>query len=101
MNYRSRERRRGRGPNGPRLDEIRREREMQQYDDRLMAEKSPLLIKDDAEFGQFEQHLEQARDIGVEAISVDVWWGVAQPTRTTTNFDYYDRVFRAIEERGL
>ncbi len=74
---------------------------MPQYDDRLMAVMSPLLIKDDAEFGQFEQHLEQARDIGVEAISVDVWWGIAQPTRTTTNFDYYDRVFRAIEERGL
>jgi beta-amylase len=74
---------------------------MPNYDDRLMAVMAPLFIKDGEQFRQFELHLQQARDIGVEAISVDVWWGIVQASRSTSQWDYYDRVFAAIADNGL
>lgn len=74
---------------------------MRQHDDRLMAVMAPLLMKEDAQFREFDTHLQQARDIGVEAVSVDVWWGLVQLTRGTSNWSYYDRVFSAIEDKGM
>lgn len=74
---------------------------MQQYDERLMAVMAPLFIKDDLEFRQFETHLQRASDIGIEAVSVDVWWGVVHAERNTAQWAYYDRLFSAIQAQGL
>ena len=74
---------------------------MPNYDDRLVAVMAPVLIKDEEQFREFELHLQQARDIGVEAISVDVWWGIVQASRSTSQWDYYDRVFAAIAHKDL
>ena len=74
---------------------------MPNFDDRLLAVMAPLLIKDEGQFREFELQLQQARDIGVEAISVDVWWGIVQTSRGTSQWDYYDRVFAAIADKGL
>ncbi len=74
---------------------------MQQYDERLMSVMAPLVIANEAEFAKFETHLQEASAIGIEAVSVDVWWGRVHAERNAPCWDYYDRVFAAIQAQGL
>jgi beta-amylase len=73
---------------------------MQPHTDRLMAVMAPLKLRDD-EFSEFARHLKEARDIGVEAITVDLWWGLVMRDPQRPDWDYYDRVFAEIEKVGL
>lgn len=74
---------------------------MLQHDERLISVMAPLFIADDAEFERFEADLERASDIGIEAVSVDVWWGFVYAERSKPQWDYYERVFTAIQAKGL
>ncbi len=65
-----------------------------------MAVMAPLKIRD-GEFEGFSDCLKEALDIGVEAITVDVWWGLVMEKRGEARWDYYDRVFAEIDKTGL
>jgi len=56
----------------------------------------------DAEITNFDNLLNDAKGIGVNAISVDVWWGLVE-NNGNQNFDwsYYDKVFQKIRDKGL
>lgn len=50
----------------------------------------------------FKTQLKTAKSMGVNAVSVDVWWGrVERAGDNRFDWDYYDRVVAAIEEAGL
>jgi hypothetical protein len=54
------------------------------------------------ELAQFESLLDEAKGIGVHAVSVDVWWGLVENTGDQTfDWSYYDRVFQKIRGKGL
>ncbi|HEX7510439.1 MAG TPA: family 14 glycosylhydrolase [Chitinivibrionales bacterium] len=73
---------------------------MHKHEDRLMAVMAPLKLRDD-EFLEFSNCLKEAKGIGVEAVTVDVWWGLVMQKRDDARWDYYDRVFAEIEKAGL
>jgi beta-amylase len=54
------------------------------------------------ELAQFDSLLDEAKAIGVTAVSVDVWWGLVETTGDQ-HFDwrYYDQVFQKIRGKGL
>ena len=62
---------------------------------------APLRMSE-AELAQFESLLDEAKGIGVTAVSVDVWWGLVENTGDQ-HFDwrYYDQVFQKIRGKGL
>lgn len=73
---------------------------MKKHNDRLMSVMAPLMLQD-TEFAGFSARLKEARDIGVEAVTVDVWWGQAMEKRDPPNWLYYDRVFDEICKANL
>jgi len=62
---------------------------------------APLFVSE-AELAQFESLLDEAKSIGVTAVSVDVWWGLVETTGDQ-HFDwrYYDQVFHKIRGKGF
>ena len=60
---------------------------------------APLKVTD---WADFEHDLAAVEAYGVDAVSVDVWWGDVEG-RADNRFDwsYYDRVFRTITDAGL
>lgn len=62
----------------------------------LMA---PLKVTD---FGAFHYELLLARDMGAEAITVDVWWGDVEGVADNQfDWSYYDTIFSMIRNAGL
>ena len=63
---------------------------------------APLKVETDAEWAEFETTLEVVAGYGVDAISVDVWWGDVEGA-ADNQFDwaYYDRIFELITSKGL
>lgn len=61
---------------------------------------APLYVHE-YEWGTFEKLLIEAKDIGVEAVSVDVWWGLVYQTRDMPTWEYYDRIFEIITKHDL
>jgi beta-amylase len=60
---------------------------------------APLLVEDRAEF---RRQLAVAKQIGVDGVSVDVWWGLVEQTGDQQfNWQYYDAVFADIRGAGL
>lgn len=62
---------------------------------------APLRMSE-TELAQFDSLLDEAKSIGVTAVSVDVWWGLVEKTGNQ-NFEwgYYDQVFQKIRGKGL
>lgn len=60
---------------------------------------APLKVTD---WADFEHDLDSVAAYGVDAVSVDVWWGDVEST-ADNHFDwrYYDRVFETITDAGL
>lgn len=53
-------------------------------------------------WNEFNSALRKAKEIGVDAISVDVWWGDVEGVADNQfDFSYYDRVFAAIKAADL
>jgi len=63
---------------------------------------APLDIRDAADMQAFQNRLGEAKDLGVNAVSVDVWWGKVE-RNGDQQFDwaYYDQVFNLIRQAGL
>ena len=58
-------------------------------------------IEEEDDWILFGIHLEEAKRIGVEAISVDVWWGLVEIQNNQFNWSYYIKVFDMIISNGL
>lgn len=50
---------------------------------------------------KFNKLLEEAKEIEVETISVDIWWGLVYKDRGHANWEYYDKLFPLIEGKNL
>ena len=60
---------------------------------------APLEVSD---FTQFGNQLAAVKAYGVDAVTVDVWWGKVEAAGDNQfNWSYYDQVFTAITSRGL
>ncbi|MGL5929400.1 MAG: family 14 glycosylhydrolase, partial [Dermatophilaceae bacterium] len=59
---------------------------------------APLRVSD---WDTFRSHLAEAKRIGVDAVSVDVWWGMVETDDKVFEWDYYDRMFATIVDAGL
>lgn len=62
---------------------------------------APLLIQTEQDWSRFEQQLAKAKSIGVDAVTVDVWWGKVETADQSFDWGYYDRIFDSIEAAGL
>ena len=63
---------------------------------------APLDIPRQISMPTFEQLLDEAKQIGVDTVSVDVWWGkVEQQGDQQFDWSYYDEVFGKIRAKGL
>lgn len=71
---------------------------------------SPLLIGDPmnphgeaskAEWQKFDQDLKAAKDLGIDGVSTDVWWGLVERKPGAFDWSYYDRVSKHIADAGL
>src|SRR6478672_686628 len=60
---------------------------------------APLEVSD---WNQFGSQLSTVKSYGVDAVTVDVWWGKVEGAGDNQfNWTYYDQVFQAITSRGL
>jgi len=64
---------------------------------------APLFMDNDQQqLNTFQSELTEAKNIGVEAVSVDVWWGKVQPvSQNSFDWSYYTNVFNVIRNAGL
>lgn len=62
----------------------------------------PLFISSQQEWDDFDAMLSEAKAIGVQRVTIDVWLGVVQPTSAEDyDWSYYDKVFGMIRDHGL
>jgi hypothetical protein len=52
-------------------------------------------------WADYEQALHLQKELGIRAVSVDVWWGLIEPREGEFNFDYYDRMASTLARVGL
>lgn len=50
---------------------------------------------------EFDRQLDEAKKLGVDAVSTDVWWGVVEGRPGRFKWDYYDQVSNRILNKGL
>ncbi len=50
---------------------------------------------------KFQQELYRAKRLGVDAISIDIWWGAVEVADGVYDWSYYDKVFEAIRKADL
>src|SRR3712207_1870766 len=63
---------------------------------------APLKVEGEEEWADFEADLETVAAYGVDAVSVDVWWGdVEAAADNQFDWTYYDRIFDVITSKGL
>jgi len=59
-------------------------------------------VLEEADWEAFGIQLDEGAEMGLDAISVDVWWGFAEGRGDNQfEWDYYHRIFREITDRGL
>lgn len=63
---------------------------------------APLHLNDETQWQAFEQHLSQARKMGIDGISVDIWWGKVE-AKGDQQFDwaYYHRMAETLRRHDL
>lgn len=57
--------------------------------------------KNDADWNAFAGQLRKMKEIGVHAVSTDIWWGVVEPQDNNFNWKYYDKLVEHIRRSGL
>lgn len=71
---------------------------------------SPLLIGDprnmhsewsQREWAEFDRQLAEAKKLGVDGVSTDVWWGLIEPSKGKFDWAYYDKLAQHISKAGL
>ena len=50
---------------------------------------------------EFEEWLAAAQSMGIDAVSVDVWWGDVEKNDNVFNWTYYDTLFAKIKRSHL
>ena len=58
-------------------------------------------LEENEDWVLFSKHLDEANSIGVDAISVDVWWGFVEKQNNNFYWSYYFKVFNLIIENNL
>lgn len=53
------------------------------------------------EWQEFDRQLGEAKKLGVDGISTDVWWGVVEGQKGKFNWEYYDKLSDHITKAGL
>lgn len=67
-----------------------------------VAAMAPLKVNNDIEMAKFNNDLKYAKNNGVKAISVDVWWGLAEKEgEGKFDWSYYEKIFKAIKDKDL
>jgi len=62
----------------------------------------PLWLSSHAQFKNFKGDLDTAKNIGINAVTIDIWWGaVEKESDQSFDWSYYDKVFNLIEGKGL
>ncbi len=63
---------------------------------------APLDMKEDEkQWDDFKRQIRMAKEMGVGAVSVDVWWGLERTGDNKFEWAYYDRIFDEIEAADL
>lgn len=71
---------------------------------------APLLIGDvanpdspqsKAAWAEFDRQLAEAKKLGVDSVSTDVWWGMVEPQKGKFDFSYFDKLSDHIIKSGL
>lgn len=58
-------------------------------------------LEEEKDWALFAKHLDEANTIGVDAISVDVWWGLVEKQNNVFHWSYYLKIFDMIIENSL
>jgi hypothetical protein len=61
----------------------------------------PGKMPSEAQWRQFANVLREAKSLGAEAVSTDVWWGLIEREDDVFDFSYYDRMADEISKAGL
>lgn len=71
---------------------------------------APLLVGDprnmhsewsQREWAEFDRQLIEAKKLGIDGVSTDVWWGLVEPTKGKFEWAYYDKLAEHITKAGL
>lgn len=63
---------------------------------------APLSIDNSGEWADFQNRLFTAKSMGVDAVSVDIWWGRVEGSGDQQfDWSYYDTILNTIETAGL
>jgi len=52
-------------------------------------------------WSEFDRQLTEAKKLGVDAVSTDVWWGVVEPAKGKFDWSYYDKMSDHVTKAGL
>lgn len=61
---------------------------------------APLWIESN-QWAGFESQIQTAKEYGVDAVSVDIWWGKVETSDQVFDWSYYDTLFTKVKARGL
>ena len=50
---------------------------------------------------EFDRQLTEAKKLGIDAVSTDVWWGLIEPTKGQFDWSYYEKLSDHISAAGL
>ncbi|WP_052444191.1 family 14 glycosylhydrolase [Flammeovirga sp. OC4] len=63
---------------------------------------NPKRLLQDHDWLTVSRQLDRMRDIGVSAVSIDIWWGLVEGTQSNVfDWSYYDNMVKLIESKGL
>ncbi len=61
---------------------------------------APLFIEE-TDWEAFEKQLQIARNMGITAVSTDIWWGLVEAQEGIYDWEYYDKLLGKIQEYKL
>lgn len=53
------------------------------------------------EWREFDRQLGEAKKLGVDSVSTDVWWGLVEPAKGKFDWSYYEKISDHITKAGL
>ncbi len=63
---------------------------------------APLELTSEEQWSTFEQHLQTAKQMGLDGVSVDVWWGKVEAQGDQVfDWQYYHRIAELFKKHGL
>ena len=58
-------------------------------------------IEEERDWAKFRNQLTECKNMGVDGVSVDVWWGYVEKENNSFSWKYYDKIFLEIKSKGL